>query len=124
MRVLGRGIAALIRDVSVNVDIDGSKDVDEDTASENTSDAKRNEQNETYLTPPELRARIRESLSPIFFDDTATTLRKIEAITHPLRNDLTHASFAHLRGGKLYRHDTKRMNAFRGKGGKEVCKND
>lgn len=116
MRVLGRGIAALIRDVSVDVDIDGgSKDVDEDTASAGTNDANEtdNSRNETYLTPPELRARIRESLSPIFFDDSATVSRKIESITHPLRNDLTHASFAHLRGGKLYRHDTKRMNAFR-----------
>lgn len=119
MKVLGRGIAALIRDVRVDVDIDGSEDVDGDTVNGNTNDANdtRNERNETYLTHPELRARIRESLSPIFFDDTASTLRKIEAITHPLRNDLTHASFAHLRGGKLYRHDTKRMNAFRGKGG-------
>lgn len=111
MRVLDRGIAALIRDV---------KDEDEvnETDETNKSDDARN--SNLHLTPPELRARIREQLAPIFFDDTATTLRKIESVTHPLRNDLTLASFAHLRGGRLYDQDTKRMNDFRERRGKDT----
>lgn len=108
MRVLGgRGVAALIRDVNVT-------ETDDSNADE-TSTHTRNEN--PHLTSPELRARIREQLKPIFFDDSAAILRKIESITHPLRNDLTLASFAHLRGGKLYGRDTKRMNAFREKKG-------
>lgn len=90
MRVLGRGIAALIRDV------------DTDTVPPSSC-----------LTSPELRARIREQLTPIFFDDTAALTRKLESVTHPIRNDLTQASFAHLRGGKLHSYDTQRMNSFR-----------
>lgn len=97
MRVLGRGIAALIRDV------------DMDNANNKTDETKPN----PHLTPPELRACIREQLAPIFFDDTATISRKIESVTHPIRNDLTLASFAHLHDGALYDHDTKRMDAFR-----------
>lgn len=100
MRVLGRGVAALIRDASEAVDKAG------ETSEPNTKP-------NPYLTPPELRARIRETLAPIFFDDSATISRRIESLTHPIRNDLTLASFGHLHDGALYDLDTKRMNAFR-----------
>lgn len=110
MRVLGRGVAALIRDASEAVD------KADETGEPN---AKPETKFNPHLTPPELRARIREQLAPVFDSPVPKLKRSISPAEHlyhldePIRNDLTLASFAHLHDGKLYHHDTKRMNAFR-----------
>lgn len=109
LRVLGgRGIAALIRDAAETTDTNDITEVIEEVRDE------RNQRNE-HLTSPELRARIRERLSPIFDhdSDTINLNRKLEALNKPVRHDLTLSSFAHLRGGSLHSHDTKRMKSFR-----------